>query len=570
MMRIYPSLTPLQLAMQRARRRRRWTSVRFLSTVFAVVGLVILPPLYYQIPTIVERSTTVHRDSTSSKRRFTQIIASWEDDTTEDSDDNTPTMPVAEGHASTWTTDELGVHDYWKRKRTISVPSLASSNYYPWNIFETGRSRREPLPGTNQEQHDDDSDDHGSSGQGGGHEGQPSDSEPAKSNRPSKTNTNPSVYGWAPSQYPNPLHDPLHCAVAYILPHLTTTATTAARANESTSSPSLNTLRLCDPDWVLGGVFLEDVAAAMTNFSQRFSRQSERDDDDYKVDSNEDWNVEVGHRQLQRDHSGDSAPLTRSRNKIAAPQPNLLRSLIERGTVETLSFQTLSSDHGRNHRALRSSQLDTSRSVPTIELAVATVRKMNLAAVLRQTTYYSYEDEDDMVNDAAQIFARDLHDSWWNDTTTADHNDDADHGILLFLSVQDRVCFISTGSAVSSILPWWRLDHIVSSMKPDLRHRDYGNALLRAIEALSHMLEAGPPTLSDRLHDFASRFGLVICFALFTFFFGAVSTRVLRCCFYSYALQSSVSFLLAFDLFFSGENIAIAENDGIMPSSAAS
>jgi uncharacterized membrane protein YgcG len=92
---------------------------------------------------------------------------------------------------------------------------------------------------------------------------------------------------------------------------------------------------------------------------------------------------------------------------------------------------------------------------------------------------------------------------------------------LIFLSIQDRVCFISTGSAISTVLPWWRLEHIVSSMKPDLRHRDYGHALLTAIDDLSNMLAAGPPTMQDRLHDFLARFGVVIAFAIFTFFFGA-------------------------------------------------
>lgn len=141
---------------------------------------------------------------------------------------------------------------------------------------------------------------------------------------------------------------------------------------------------------------------------------------------------------------------------------------------------------------------------------------MNVPAVLRQGTYYTYEDEDDMVNDAAQIFARYLLNSWW----TKD-NPNRDYSILIFLSVQDRVCFISTGSAISTILPWWRLEHIVSSMKPDLRHRDYGHAILTAIDDLNNMLLAGPPTLTDRLHDFLARFGVVIAFAVFTFFFGA-------------------------------------------------
>jgi TPM domain/Zinc finger, C3HC4 type (RING finger) len=168
-----------------------------------------------------------------------------------------------------------------------------------------------------------------------------------------------------------------------------------------------------------------------------------------------------------------------------------------------------------------------------ISLLYLLVFQMNVAAVLKQGTYYAYEDADDMVNDAAQIFARYLHDHWWESRNQGDSSpsssqspdDDArtggDYGILIFLSIQDRVCFISTGNAISTVLPWWRLEHIVSSMKPDLRHRDYGNALLTAIEDLSNMLAAGPPTLTDRLHDFMARFGVVIAFAIFTFLFGA-------------------------------------------------
>jgi uncharacterized membrane protein YgcG len=130
---------------------------------------------------------------------------------------------------------------------------------------------------------------------------------------------------------------------------------------------------------------------------------------------------------------------------------------------------------------------------------------MNIDAVLRQANYYTYEeDEDDMVSDAAQIFARQLHESWAV----------GDYGILLFLSVQDRICFISTGSGLTDVLPWWRLDQIVTSMKPDLRHRDYGNAILEAIEDLTTMLTAGSPTWWDRLYDFIGRYVLCYCFGI--------------------------------------------------------
>ena len=204
----------------------------------------------------------------------------------------------------------------------------------------------------------------------------------------------------------------------------------------------------------------------------------------------------------------------------------------------TTKQQQQSSD---NLFALRRRFLPSEKSfawdLPAIELGVSIVRKMNLAAVLRQASYYAYEDEEDMTNDAAQTFARNLHDAWWSDASMGK----ADYSILLFLSVQDRVCFISTGSGISSILPWWRLDHIVASMKPDLRHRDYGNALLRAIDDLSHMLWTGPPTLADRFHDFVARFGVVIAFAFFTFVFGAVSSF---CCF----VLKMLHFLIRFSL----------------------
>jgi hypothetical protein len=223
--------------------------------------------------------------------------------------------------------------------------------------------------------------------------------------------------------------------------------------------------RLCDVDWVLGGIFLESVATSLHNFSESFS-------------NNNRWDVSAGPVDI---------------NSVEPPEP----------------------------------------WTPTVDLAVALVRKMNLPAVLREGSYFAYEDEDDMVNDAAQIFARTLHDAWWknpdgcqnlgNPNCTINPADchKGENGILIFLSIQDRVCFISTGSEVSSVLPWWRLDHIVASMKPDLRRRAYGNAILQAITDLSRMLEAGPPTLSDRLHDFVARFGVVIAFAFFTFAFGA-------------------------------------------------
>ena len=77
--------------------------------------------------------------------------------------------------------------------------------------------------------------------------------------------------------------------------------------------------------------------------------------------------------------------------------------------------------------------------------------QMNLPAVLREGSFYTYEDEDDMVNDAAQLFARYLHDAWWRSPENCEQSNSCrspEFGILVFLSVNDRVCFISTGTGI--------------------------------------------------------------------------------------------------------------------------
>ena len=201
---------------------------------------------------------------------------------------------------------------------------------------------------------------------------------------------------------------------------------------------------------------------------------------------------------------------------------------------------------------------------------------MDVRRILKgEQPFFTYGDNDDMVNDAAQIFALDLHKQWWEtrkggntikengankamtnellvthnqslnesaafrqretlSNNEGDHlstsgwydfdtpvDKDQDAGILIFVSMQDQVCFTSTGSAMSRVLPWWRLDEVVSSMNPELRFGDYGGAILTAIYRLTDMLHEGPPTFMDKVHDFCTRFGLVIIMSLFTFSLGA-------------------------------------------------
>lgn len=550
------ALTPMQRSMRQARRRRRWTSIRFLTMIAAImapVGMIVVVNVGGPLSVSTSRSAT-SLSSISSSSGFSHLILTWDEDDEGELEEDAAAVVVVDDDEQEDSTSETYVKMQHRVSSNISPPSYIKDSY-PWTLFRSifnGKSNRQSNDNNNsnnnntqpsqQQRHKTSDDDYNEDDTAIGEDGniQFGEKKTALNYRLHAAINNPSVYGWTPTLYPNPIDDPVRCAVAYILPHLTsatpndsTSNATTAKTATADDSTIVNPLRLCDPDWVLGGVYLEEVAASMFNFSQSFGpnrRHNVEQDEDrngYINDNNEDWNVEVGpsdRRQLRTPDNTFDVLHTPSKAYNFERNGNVQ---IDEGMKN--GFEVRTSRQLRPMPETRSS-IDSHRVVPpTIDLAIATVRKINLAAVLRQSSYYSsYEDEDDMVNDAAQIFARILHDSWWNNTGSGDsgnnnNNNAADHGILLFLSVQDRVCFISTGSAIASILPWWRLDHIVASMKPDLRHRDYGNALLRAVADLSHMLEVGPPTLSDRLHDFVSRFGLVIAFAAFTVIFGAVS-----------------------------------------------
>lgn len=375
-------------------------------------------------------------------------------------------------------------------------------------------------------------------------------------------------------------------------------------------------LLLCDPDYALGTNFLQTIASHLRNFSSTFGVEGWcakiQQQDDWQVgvgltegslrESNRDhvigagtayWNDEPRSRNMfQRPVRVDTAtpkmtPIPMPRNRISLTD-RVRRKIGKLKIIQTLhsfhrwcqptsspNFALISwmeddddlSENGRPHRKLEfdpsawlqvrdhtaSSSSEALTAEGPVEMGVAVAMKMNLPAVLRTDVYYSYEDEDDLINDAAQFFALKLHDAWWGGTAGTGEdpaeavkgghkpttttttttcgapfdsanrlvNPPAVSGILVFVSVADRVCFVSTGSDMSRVLPWWRLEHVVSNMKPSLRRGSYGDAILGAIDDVSEMLEAGPPALRERFNDFVARFGVVLAFASFTFFFAA-------------------------------------------------
>ena len=97
------------------------------------------------------------------------------------------------------------------------------------------------------------------------------------------------------------------------------------------------------------------------------------------------------------------------------------------------------------------------------QAAVAIVKRMDL-------TEFSGN-----VDRGAESFCRTLHDQWG--VGSAEKND----GVVIFLSVEDRAVFISTGDGVKDRISRRAIESIIGRMKPFLRKKDYGGALVNAI-----------------------------------------------------------------------------------------
>eukprot|EP00978_Attheya_sp_CCMP212_P019330 scaffold54022_cov49-Attheya_sp.AAC.3 len=379
-------------------------------------------------------------------------------------------------------------------------------------------------------------------------------------------------HGWVPDVFPNPKLDPVRCGTAELRFiqggaeerrfEVEQNKTREQQIMDDETDP----LMLCDPDEVLGVDALNRVAFALRNFSAVYGSQVRTHQE--KKEKTSSGSLEVGHRKewdVSIQQQNNTEGRTNSNERIiddsgktwtGEGHPN---DLHDETTIDTDNVypkadieppeklrprhlrrndHSLLSDfskeaiskHARRILEESSSPVEVAGEhfgnllpeFPPVQIAVAAVRKMDLQTVLRADSYYAYEDEDDMVNDAAQYFARQLHDAWWHSNCLDSEENCGEHhtnGILIFLSIMDRVCFISTGPSISATLPWWRLEHAVAQMKPDLRRRDYEAAILHAIDILSEMLESGPPSMSARVNDFVARFGVVIVFAIATFSF---------------------------------------------------
>ena len=86
---------------------------------------------------------------------------------------------------------------------------------------------------------------------------------------------------------------------------------------------------------------------------------------------------------------------------------------------------------------------------------------------------------------AAKSFAVALHDSWGVGGT----HDGRENGVVIFLSVEDRVVYISTGRDVKHLVTAEEIKVLIESIKPDLRKEDYGRAIALMIIRIELILQ---------------------------------------------------------------------------------
>jgi len=304
--------------------------------------------------------------------------------------------------------------------------------------------------------------------------------------------------GWTPDTYPNPLENQAICGINQI----------KFEKGETSTGNDRDRLLLCDPDKVLGNIDLDCVARALRNFTKSF-----REGVTQHIKSN---NFTKSFREKVTQHIKSNS---RERDKST---PSIASST-EAGSH--YSFR------GNNYSHL------INKKSESIEIGVAIVRKFDVSAVLRKVAVLddSFEDENDLVSNAAHIFSNHLREKWWisqgNGTSLKSdltqnrginglHQNKSTGGILIFLSEQNQVSFIVRGSELSRILPTWRLEKVENSIQNKLRSGvNYGDVIIGAINDISSLLNAGPPSAQEQVDNFISRFRVTFLFLFCLFLY---------------------------------------------------
>jgi len=120
-----------------------------------------------------------------------------------------------------------------------------------------------------------------------------------------------------------------------------------------------------------------------------------------------------------------------------------------------------------------------------------------IAVVDRMTVPLNDMDQEDAI---AEHYARSLHDAWGVGQTT----EAGGTGVLLFLSIYDRIVYISRGGAMTRVLTDSRIDSIIQKMRPAMRQTLFADGLQLAIDEIEGYILKGEISWTEWLLDLFS------------------------------------------------------------------
>jgi len=142
--------------------------------------------------------------------------------------------------------------------------------------------------------------------------------------------------------------------------------------------------------------------------------------------------------------------------------------------------------------------LDVTDELP-IQIAVAVASKIHIA---KPNNFYEEDQdaEDGGIDEAvaAEEFARGLHDRWGVGIDC----ESGGTGVLIFLSVDDRVVYISRGSSFDVLLRDARIDSIIQDLRPSLKQAKYGEGLSLAVDLIGTFIQKGEPKWNELIWDY--------------------------------------------------------------------
>mmetsp|Transcript_19236 Transcript_19236/g.39588 ORF Transcript_19236/g.39588 Transcript_19236/m.39588 type:complete len:569 (+) Transcript_19236:33-1739(+) len=190
--------------------------------------------------------------------------------------------------------------------------------------------------------------------------------------------------------------------------------------------------------------------------------------------------------------------------------------LIVNGRGRVMEVPTQNDSIDNNYESLKekrkeSKDTDGATGFP-VQIAVVIVEEMGIWNADGDLLDEDNEGED--VEKIAELFAMSLHNRWgvgYEITVPIDNpeNEETNQkrgggtGVLVFLSVSDRVVYISVGGALTKVLTKGRIDRVIANdMRPYFKRIEYDIGLRKGIDAIAEILKDGEePSAFERFWE---------------------------------------------------------------------